>query len=220
MFPFVNFKSALLPYNVSTSMYRVISTWRMCLLRQARVKPTQAALPICTQMQTRTQTLYHSQLRQSRNGTCTPLGCPPADLRRSRKQYGDHLEQLVLSGELFTGASRSSSPARTPSPSTSWPELSDDEDARAPAPALADDAVPPIGMGPRRTGVMFGIGVGGTGQRPKRERKWPQRTCRGTGRPSLMPVRECRQPNSQSKVWWARRGRNCKVMSLAASEIE
>ncbi|KAA1478684.1 hypothetical protein DENSPDRAFT_694322 [Dentipellis sp. KUC8613] len=68
-------------------------------------------------------------------------------------QYGDHLEQLVLSGELFTGASRSSSPARTPSPSTSWPELSDDEDARAPVPAPADDAAPPIGMGPGRTGV-------------------------------------------------------------------
>ncbi|TFY60306.1 hypothetical protein EVG20_g7469 [Dentipellis fragilis] len=52
--------------------------------------------------------------------------------------YGDHLEQLVLSGELFNGASRSSSPARTPSPSTSWPELSDEEDNRAAAPA--DDA--------------------------------------------------------------------------------
>ncbi|KAI0320039.1 hypothetical protein OF83DRAFT_681953 [Amylostereum chailletii] len=75
---------------------------------------------------------------------------------------GDRLEQLVLSGELFNGASRSSSPARSASPDAPWPPGSrsdddDDEDengsdvlaeiegTRAPAES--------IGMGPGRTGV-------------------------------------------------------------------
>ncbi|KAA1471066.1 hypothetical protein DENSPDRAFT_849985 [Dentipellis sp. KUC8613] len=61
--------------------------------------------------------------------------------------------RVVTYARAHSGRSRSSSPARKPSPPTSWPELSNHEEARAPAPALADDAAPPIPMGPGRTGV-------------------------------------------------------------------
>ncbi|THH12118.1 hypothetical protein EW146_g7805 [Bondarzewia mesenterica] len=77
----------------------------------------------------------------------------------------DRLEQLVLSGELFNGHERSSSPERSPSPDAPWPN--DEEDfsdgfgtARARSQQIEASlnggggaAAPPIGMGPGRTGV-------------------------------------------------------------------
>jgi hypothetical protein len=73
------------------------------------------------------------------------------------EENGDRLEQLVLSGELFQGPSRSSSPARSSSGSSGnghdsesdelWGQQIDDKvDAHA-------HQVDSIGMGPGRTGV-------------------------------------------------------------------
>ncbi|KAF9046805.1 hypothetical protein BDZ89DRAFT_934710, partial [Hymenopellis radicata] len=67
------------------------------------------------------------------------------------KQYAD-IESLVLSGELFNGKERSSSPVRTPSPSSDngWhdDELNDKRPSPVPEPQQES-----IGMGPGRTGV-------------------------------------------------------------------
>ncbi|KAK0495956.1 thioredoxin-like protein [Armillaria luteobubalina] len=71
--------------------------------------------------------------------------------RRLATTYAD-IESLVLSGELFNGTSRSSSPIRTPSPSSDKGWHDDEIDT-------TNDQVPPepqqdsIGMGPGRTGV-------------------------------------------------------------------
>jgi len=68
-------------------------------------------------------------------------------------QNGDHLEQLVLSGELFQAQDRSSSPARSPSSGSDggssdqlWGSQVGEVDAQA---RLTNS----IGMGPGRTGV-------------------------------------------------------------------
>jgi len=73
------------------------------------------------------------------------------------EENGDRLEQLVLSGELFQGTSRSSSPARSSSGSSGnghesecdelWGKQVDD---KVGTPAHQVDS---IGMGPGRTGV-------------------------------------------------------------------
>ncbi|KAF8891271.1 thioredoxin-like protein, partial [Infundibulicybe gibba] len=62
-------------------------------------------------------------------------------------QYAD-IEALVLSGELFNGPERSSSPVRTPSPDAGW---HDDELAQQPPDSRPQHES--IGMGPGRTGV-------------------------------------------------------------------
>lgn len=72
------------------------------------------------------------------------------------------LEELVLSGKLFTGGSRSSSPERSPSPdAVKWPNDEDydsEQEARdnikKAAHSQADtDQQESVGMGPGRTGV-------------------------------------------------------------------
>ncbi|ETW75579.1 hypothetical protein HETIRDRAFT_423236 [Heterobasidion irregulare TC 32-1] len=75
----------------------------------------------------------------------------------------DHLEQLVLSGKLFNGGSRSSSPERSPSPDALWPDdgetYSDSSDTTVDRLQQIESALggeggaPSIGMGPGRTGV-------------------------------------------------------------------
>ena len=75
----------------------------------------------------------------------------------------DHLEQLVLSGKLFNGGSRSSSPERSPSPDALWPDDgetdSDKSDTAVHRSQQIEGALggeggtPSIGMGPGRTGV-------------------------------------------------------------------
>lgn len=87
----------------------------------------------------------------------------------AKAQYAD-LDELVLSGKLFNGGSRSSSPTRAPSPdfkaSRDWPDLEKDDleddssdverDRRIASimNATAQDAPEgSIGMGPGRTGV-------------------------------------------------------------------
>jgi hypothetical protein len=88
-----------------------------------------------------------------------------------RIQYAD-IEQLVLSGKLFNGEERSSSPERSPSPDhiphKDWPDdaienhesdqeddLSDSERAKLHPSSMQPARGPrePIGMGPGRTGV-------------------------------------------------------------------
>ncbi|KAG7448459.1 thioredoxin-like protein [Guyanagaster necrorhizus] len=62
------------------------------------------------------------------------------------------IESLVLSGELFNGTSRSSSPIRTPSPSSDkgWHDDEIDSSNATVPPEPQQDS---IGMGPGRTGV-------------------------------------------------------------------
>ncbi|SJK98506.1 uncharacterized protein ARMOST_01774 [Armillaria ostoyae] len=69
----------------------------------------------------------------------------------ARRLYAD-IESLVLSGELFNGTSRSSSPIRTPSPSSDkgW---HDDEIDSSNALVPQEPQQESIGMGPGRTGV-------------------------------------------------------------------
>ncbi|KAI0051572.1 hypothetical protein FA95DRAFT_1569860 [Auriscalpium vulgare] len=73
--------------------------------------------------------------------------------------YGDHLEQLVLSGQLFNGGSRSSSPTRSASPDEAkWPVDDDDaalfdSDLAAEKHTAVQHGDESIGMGPGRTGV-------------------------------------------------------------------
>ncbi|KAF8226754.1 hypothetical protein L208DRAFT_1406542, partial [Tricholoma matsutake] len=81
--------------------------------------------------------------------------------------YAD-IEALVLSGELFNGSSRSSSPARSHSPDAGWhddkisPETKrridqgydyDSDDQRRDAQKAKESQAESIGMGPGRTGV-------------------------------------------------------------------
>lgn len=81
-------------------------------------------------------------------------------------QSGDRLEELVLSGELFNGPSRSSSPSRSPSPDSTpsrpWPteDISDAAIDSAYSPNITTtantdvhDPNSSVGMGPGRTGV-------------------------------------------------------------------
>ncbi|RDB21020.1 Phosducin-like protein [Hypsizygus marmoreus] len=78
------------------------------------------------------------------------------------------IEALVLSGELFNGSGRSSSPERSPSPDTGWhddeisPEAKrrleqgydyDSDEERRDARKAQESQVESIGMGPGRTGV-------------------------------------------------------------------
>ena len=72
------------------------------------------------------------------------------------EENGDHLEQLVLSGELFQTPSRSSSPARSTSSGSNfhgsesdeaWSGRVDEKDV------TRGQQVDSIGMGPGRTGV-------------------------------------------------------------------
>lgn len=79
----------------------------------------------------------------------------------------DQLERLVLSGELFNGASRSSSPSRSPSPdaqSAKWPSEDFDDaeyerttsyisNSHRVAPEVHADAPSAASSGPGRTGV-------------------------------------------------------------------
>jgi hypothetical protein len=82
-------------------------------------------------------------------------------------QYAD-IEALVLSGELFNGSSRSSSPVRPTSPDAGWhddeisPEVRrrieqgydyDSDDQRRDAQKAKESQAESIGMGPGRTGV-------------------------------------------------------------------
>lgn len=63
-----------------------------------------------------------------------------------------NIEELVLSGKLFNGGSRSNSPVRTPSPDAGW----HDEELALATPSPANEKVPntsSVGMGPGRTGV-------------------------------------------------------------------
>jgi hypothetical protein len=62
------------------------------------------------------------------------------------------IEKLVLSGKLFNGSSRSSSPVRTPSPDAGWhdDELSSPNDLRSGTSTQNNQS---IGMGTGRTGV-------------------------------------------------------------------
>src|SRR6266850_676730 len=81
--------------------------------------------------------------------------CAPCFACSLFEENGDHLEQLVLSGELFQGPSRTSSPARSASSGSNgdseygevWDRQVDEQVETKP------HQVDSIGMGPGRTGV-------------------------------------------------------------------
>jgi len=99
------------------------------------------------------------------NEWCAPIFFKALKCRLYLVQHAD-IEALVLSGELFNGSSRSSSPARSPSPDAGWhddevsPEVKrrieqgyNSDDDRRDAQKAAESQPESIGMGPGRTGV-------------------------------------------------------------------
>ncbi|KAG6862081.1 hypothetical protein C0995_007211 [Termitomyces sp. Mi166 len=122
----------------------------------------------------------------------SPIGHPLKQVQRVQRVIGCNMlidadiEALVLSGELFNGPERSSSPSRSPSPDAGWHdhELSeeakrreeqgldyDSDEERRNLQQAREDYGESIGMGPGRTGVKGVIRDRDESERLSREKK-------------------------------------------------